>query len=507
MANFDSERDRLFKGPRPYAGKPKQTYVTNVHPRAADIDAVLRLIGLDITAIYSLLAAGPTDILFADLQALELAGTLEPLKYYFVTDRDILVQALSEDEVSQTAWFWNDVLEVYNYIEWDFSDDGFITLRRDSNRNEVRVTRLYANDSGTNCIEDFPWNSAGEFSENLIVNCNLANLAPTTMTNCYFSNSLINITSGQLSNLVVKDAQQFVMSLKVSDVVSCNTITNNCDFSMITDSDATLNFSNNDLNAVTFDFTGGATILYNKIEKSTFDVVAEPLALNIIIQNNKILNDAVFLAENLQVSVQITDCIIEYADLLLNGDTSASINATAIRYASVTIQDNSAPKYMNIWESGAIEIAGDHDLSGGLNINDGVSDLIGVITLSDPLQYDSGTETLLTLGVDPKLSYSGKIFFIGASTDSMNPTLISKVADTSTLLPQMKQQFKMGGTGTTEYITFTFSGIGVAGFVTPSAADINLYSADNSSTLGASSVDFITDSSTDCLVLTNAIQM
>jgi hypothetical protein len=184
----------------------------------------------------------------AELIALELAEEIKPGYFYYITDKDILLQGVLADKVTLHGSLYVKVAPTQNevdYVEYDLTND-IILRRRDKRGNDVAMSKEYL-DSATlpyTTIDEFYWLNdlvygntivdsyvllndgvnayAGKFNNNFITNRSVVDVSPVVSNpaNIFTANT---INAGQ----VVVTADTDIFQVYNNNILNGSTVSQN----------------------------------------------------------------------------------------------------------------------------------------------------------------------------------------------------------------------------------------------------------------------------------------
>lgn len=210
-------------------------------------------------------AVGYFEVTLAELQTLESTSAVQQGYFYYITDRDILLQGVGVDKVSLHGAYYVKVgvgINEVDYVEFDVTND-IILRRRDKRGNDVALSKEYLDSASLpyTTIDEFYWLNdkvygntivdsyvslddgvnqyGGTFNNNTITGRSVVDIAIVSGATAIFTANLINasqvnvyynVTTYQfynnnvLSGSVIEDNSTF--SSKIYD----NTFTNYTQF-------------------------------------------------------------------------------------------------------------------------------------------------------------------------------------------------------------------------------------------------------------------------------------
>ena len=165
----------------------------------------------------------------AEIDALILAQTISAGSYYFISDRNIYIRALTINEFETNGYFvfTNQSLQrEFNYIEYDIIND-WVNYREDRRGNKIRydytAEQVFAN--GFNNIDNFTWGD-DRYTSFVAINPLIINISSFSYDNIQnvsigYGAEFSNITASALYDIVIGTEATFT-GITANDIRQIN---------------------------------------------------------------------------------------------------------------------------------------------------------------------------------------------------------------------------------------------------------------------------------------------
>lgn len=209
---------------------------------------------------------------YAEMVVLKGASGFNQGFFYYITDRNYLIQAIETNRLSLSGQYYDTSLTEVSYIEYDLDND-LILRRRDHRGNDVSISNQYITSIGgsTTLIDEFLWGNNNVWG-NTIVDSSVQLSVGGSDFNGTFANN--TITNGSV--------------LRLYDIVSANShVFKDCVFQggvLVVANDQSQTFDWQDVNVksttVTYNTTYGCQVYLSSFRDGTVQVNSDYIDWN-----------------------------------------------------------------------------------------------------------------------------------------------------------------------------------------------------------------------------------